>query len=76
MTSSTTTPLVQYIGSVMAVAVISKIVTQYEIGKGSKMNEELIRGFLTFFAVSLCAFPVTLMLGGIQNRNRFFRRSA
>ena len=73
--TATSSPLVQFVGSVMAVAVISRVLTQLKVGATSEMNQQLIRGFLTFFAVSLCYFPISLMLGGIKTRNRFFGRA-
>lgn len=65
----------QYVISVMAIAVISKVVNNYGWQKGSGSQAMLIRGFLTFFAVAMCYFPVSLMLGGMRMRDKFFQRA-
>lgn len=66
----------QYVISVMVIAVISKLVNNYGLQKGSGTQAMLIKGFLTFFAVAMCYFPVSLMLGGMRTRDKFFRRAA
>ena len=68
--------VMQYVVAVVAVAVISRVVNQYKILQGTNQQKNLIRGFLTFFAVSLCYFPVSLMMGGISYRNEFFNRES
>ena len=65
----------EYVGTVMAVAVLSHVLavnTTIEKHKKSGTTT-LIKAFLTFFIVSLCYFPISLMLGGARYRERFFR---
>lgn len=68
--------VMQYVVAVLVVAIISKVVTKYKQLQGDQTQRNLIRGFLTFFSVSLCWFPISLMLGGIAYRNKFFKREA
>tara|TARA_Y100001958_G_C20668600_1_gene188899 strand:+ start:215 stop:451 length:237 start_codon:yes stop_codon:yes gene_type:complete len=72
---SSTSYTTQYVMSVMGVAVLSQVVVSMKLLQTSASNKQLIRGFLTFFSVSLCYFPVSLMLGGVRYRNKFFQRS-
>ena len=61
--------------SVVVVAVISRVAKMSKILESDDVAVSMtIKGFLMFFALSLIYFPVSLMLGGVQNRNKFFQR--
>lgn len=71
---SSASNVLQFVVAVIVVAVISQAAKQVGFFDGASAVSLAIKGFLTFFCLSLVVFPVTLMLGGISNRNRFFQR--
>lgn len=73
---SSTKNVIQYVVSVAVVAVLSEAAKRMGYLQGSTAVPMVIKGFLTFFTVALIYFPVSLMLGGIPYRNKFFQRAA
>ena len=72
---SSSTHVVQFVVSVTVVAVISQAAKQMGyLDEGGAAVSITIKGFLTFFSLSLLYFPVSLMLGGVKRRNEFFQR--
>ena len=71
---SSSTNVVHFVAWVTVVAVISQAAKQTGYLDGAGAVPLTIKGFLTFFSVSLLYFPVSLMLGGIPHRNKFFQR--
>lgn len=72
---STSSNVLQFIVSVVVVAVISQVAKNMGYLDGSMGATSMaIKGFLVFFSLGLAYFPVSLMLGGIPARNRFFNR--
>ena len=72
--TSTAQNVVQFVISVGVVAVISQVVKAQGVFDGGGTVVLTIKGFLTFFSLALLYFPISLMLGGIPYRNRFFKR--
>ena len=70
-----TSNLVQFVISVAVVAVISQAANSMGYLEAMGAVSLTIKGFLTFFSLALLYFPVSLMLGGIPYRNKFFARS-
>ena len=66
--------VVQFVMSVTVVAVMSHAAKEIGLLRGAGSLAMVIKGFLTFFCSALLYFPVSLMLGGIAYRNRFFER--
>lgn len=66
--------VVQFVISVTVVAIISQAAKYMGFLDNSAVVSMTIKGFLTFFSLMLVYFPVSLMLGGIPNRDRFFHR--
>jgi hypothetical protein len=72
--TSTAQNVVQFVISVGVIAVISQVVKAQGVFDGGGTVVLTIKGFLTFFSLALLYFPISLMLGGIPYRNRFFKR--
>jgi hypothetical protein len=67
----------QFIISVVVVAVMSKAAKETGFLNNNSQGDSVsltIKGFLTFFSLALAYFPATLMLSGIEYRNKFFKR--
>lgn len=72
---TTASNVIQFVISVAVVAVISQAAkTMGFLNGGAGAVTLTIKGFLTFFCLALLYFPVSLMLGGIPYRNKFFKR--
>lgn len=72
---TSTSNVIQFLISVTVVAVISQAAKQMGYLRDMSAVSITIKGFLTFFSLSLVYFPVSLMLGGIPYRNKFFERT-
>lgn len=72
---TTASNVIQFVISVAVVAAISQAAKNMGYMSGAGAVPLAIKGFLTFFCLALLYFPVSLMLGGIPYRNKFFKRA-
>lgn len=73
--ASTATNVIQFVISVAVVAAISQAAKTQGYLDGMGAVPLTVKGFLTFFSLALLYFPISLMLGGIPYRNKFFKRA-